>query len=187
MNLQQTLKLKPILGPDDVPEAIKDTPIAELLGYQNWNEDFRYYENPRLITVMCMDNRKQLHIPNKFTYIVRTPGARIMGFEFALSFPIAVANINYVALIAHTECGMVHLTGKRDQIISGLVTNAGWKKDDAEIHFASFAPLYEIENETRFTYEESLRLKSKYPKVIFIPMLYQVKDHRLYLIEPESL
>lgn len=180
---KEQLSLKAILTHEDIPDIYNDTPIAELLAYQNLNEDFRRYEQPKLITVMCMDNRKQLHMPNKFAFIVRTPGARIMGFEFALSFPIAIADIQHVAIIAHTDCGMVHLTGKREKFIEGLTQNAGWMREEAENHFSSFAPLYEIENETRFVYEESLRLKNKYPNIEFVPMLYQVKDHRLYLIE----
>jgi carbonic anhydrase len=178
-----SLTIKPVLTFEDIPAEYLNTPVAELFAYQNLNEDFKKHENPGLVVVMCMDNRKQLHIPNKFAYIIRTPGARIFGFEFALSFPIAIANIHHVALIAHTECGMVHLTSKREQVVQGLINNAGWAKEDANTHFNSFAPLYEIENETRFVYEESLVLKHKYPKVNFIPLLYKVKDHRLYLIE----
>lgn len=182
----QKLVTKSIINAEDIPQEYLGTPIEELINYQNLNADFQKHETPSLVVVMCMDNRKQLKIPNKFSFIIRTPGARVTGFDFALSFPIAMANIHYVALIAHTECGMVHLTSKKEQIIDGLINNAGWDAEHALSHFNSNAPIYEIENETRFVYEESLRLKTKYPKVNFVPMLYKVKDHRLYIIEAEN-
>jgi carbonic anhydrase len=176
-------QLRAINSIKDIPAKYLGTSIEKLFEYQNFSEDFRKYENPELIVVMCMDNRKQLRIPNKFSYIIRTPGARILGFEFALSFPIAMADIKHVAVIAHTNCGMVNLVDKKNQVVNGLVKTAGWTHAEADNHFHSCAPLYSIENETTFVYEESLRLKVKYPNINFVPMLYKVEDHRLYLIE----
>lgn len=177
-----THKLESILSEKDIPEYLLNTPIAELLKYQNLSTSFKEYEKAQIAIVMCMDNRKQLHIPNRFAYILRTAGARITGSEFKLSFAIGFGDIKHVALIGHSNCGMVNLTSKKDKVVQGLIENAGWTKEQAENHFNSFAPFFEIENEVDFAVSESKRLKEKYPKILFVPMLYKVEDGLLYLI-----
>ena len=179
-------KLKNISGEKDIPEYLLNTPIAELLKYQNLSVSFKEYEKAQMAIVMCMDNRKQLTIPNRFAYILRTAGARITGSEFKLSFVIGFGDIKHVALIAHTNCGMVNLTSKKDKVIQGLVENAGWSKEQARNHFDSFAPFFEIENETDFVISESKRLKEKYPNIIFVPLIYKVEDNKLYLVESSA-
>lgn len=174
-------KLKSILSEKDIPEHLLNTPVAELLKYHNLSTSFKEYEIAQIAIVMCMDNRKQLHIPNRFAYILRTAGGRITGNEFKLSFIIGFGDIRHVALIAHTNCGMVHLASKKEKIIEGLVKNAGWTKEQAENHFNSFAPFFEIENEVDFIVSESKRLKEKYPNIVFVPMIYKVEDNKLYL------
>ena len=182
-NTVSTYKLKTISSENDIPEHLLNTPIAELLKYHNLSKNFKEYETAQMVIVMCMDNRKQLHIPGRFAYILRTAGARITGNEFKLSFAIGFGDIKHVALIGHTNCGMVDLLSKKDKVIQGLIKNAGWTKEEAENHFDSFAPFFEIENETDFVISESKRLKEKYPKVIFVPMIYKVEDNKLYLVE----
>ena len=178
-------KLTSILNEKDIPEHLLNTPIAELLKYQNLSTSFKEYDRAQMAIVMCMDNRKQLTIPNRFAYILRTAGARITGNEFKLSFAIGFDEIRHVALIGHTNCGMVNLTSKKDKVVQGLIKNAGWTKEQAENHFSSFAPFFEIENEVDFTASESKRLKEKYPKILFVPMVYKVEDNLLYLIESQ--
>lgn len=174
-------ELKSILSEKDIPKHLLNTPIGELLKYHNLSMNFKEYESAQVAVVMCMDNRKQLKIPNKFAYILRTAGARITGNEFKLSFVIGFGDIKHVALIAHTNCGMVNLTGKKEKIIEGLTKNAGWTKEAAENHFNSFAPFFEIENEVNFIVSESKRLKEKYPNIVFVPMIYKIEDNNLYL------
>jgi carbonic anhydrase len=178
-----TYKLQSILNEKDIPEYLLKTPIAELLKYQNLSTNFKEYDTAQMAIVMCMDNRKQLNIPAKFAYILRTAGARITGSEFKLSFAIGFADIKFVALISHTNCGMVNLTSKKEKFVTGLIKNAGWTKEQAENHFNSFAPFFEIENEIEFIVSESKRLKEKYLPIIFVPMLYNVEDNKLHLIE----
>jgi len=175
--------LKDISSENDIPEHLLGTPIGDLLKFHNLSYEFKQYENATMIIVMCMDNRKQLRIPNKFAYILRTAGARITGSEFKLSFAIGFGDIKHIALIGHTQCGMVNLKNKKDKVVRGLIENAGWSKEMAENHFDSFAPFFEIENESDFVLSESKRLKEKYPKVIFVPMIYKVEDNKLYLIK----
>lgn len=176
-------KILNINSKEEIPDYVRNTPFEELLEFHNFNKPFKDYENAQLAIVMCMDNRKQLNIPPKFSYILRTAGARITGSEFKLSFAIGFGGIKSVALIAHTNCGMVNLTSKRQRVIEGLIQNAGWTREIAENHFDSYAPFFEIEDETDFTAKEAKRLKEKYPQVQFIPFLYKVEDNKLYIIE----
>src|SRR3989338_10481111 len=171
-----------ICSEKDIPKDLLNTPIADLLKYHNLSMEFKQYDTAQMAIVMCMDNRKQLNIPGKFSYILRTAVARITGSEFKLSFAIGFADIKFVALIAHTNCGMVNLTNKKEKFVDGLVRNAGWTKEQAENHFNSFAPFFEIENEKEFIVSESKRLKEKYPPIIFVPMLYNIEDNKLYII-----
>ena len=180
-NKISTHELKSILSEKDIPEHLLNTPIAELLKYHNLSSGFKEYEKAEIAIVMCMDNRKQLNIPNKFAYILRTAGARITGNEFKLSFVIGFGDIKHVALIGHSNCGMINLMSKKDKIVQGLVQNAGWTKEQAENHFNSFAPFFEIENEVNFVISESKRLKEKYPNILFVPMIYKIEDNKLYL------
>lgn len=176
-------KLEGVSDEKDIPQYLSDSPIEDLLKYHNLKVNFKEYEKAQIAIVMCMDNRKQLHIPNKFAYILRTAGARITGSEFKLSFVIGFGDIKYVVLIGHTNCGMVHLTSKKEKVVQGLIKNAGWSKEQAENHFNSFAPFFEIEDEVDFVVSESKRLSEKYPRVLFTPMIYKIEDNQLYLIK----
>lgn len=179
-------ELKKIFSEKDIPEYLLNTPIANLFRYHNFETPFKEYERAEMAIVMCMDNRKQLMVPNKFSYILRTAGARITGNEFKLSFAIGFGDIKHVALIGHTNCGMVNLTSKKEKFIDGLVKNANWSKEQAETHFMSFAPFFEIENEITFTASESKRLKEKYPSILFVPIIYNIDDNKLYIIEDKN-
>ncbi|MBI1858434.1 MAG: carbonic anhydrase [Candidatus Melainabacteria bacterium] len=176
-------QLQSVFSEENIPKNIIGTPFADLIRYHNFATKFKDYEKAELAVVMCMDNRKQLKIPNKFAYILRTAGARVTGSEFKLSFAIGFADIKHVALIGHTNCGMVNLQSKKEKTVSGLIEHAGWTKEQAENHFTSYAPFFEIENEVEFTASEAKRLKEKYPKISFLPMIYKVEDYKLYLIE----
>ena len=183
--MSSTLKynLVKLSSEGDIPDKILNTPFAELIRCHNFSSELKEYNKAELVVVMCMDNRKQLRVPRKFTYILRTAGARITGSEFKLSFAIGFADIKYVALICHSQCGMVNLGSKKEKVVSGLIKNAGWTEEEARNHFDSFAPFFEIENEIDFVIKESNRLGEKYPKIIFQPFMYEVNDDKLYLIE----
>ncbi len=176
-------KLKSVSVENDIPEYLLDTPIVDLLKYHNCGKEFVTYEKAEVVVVMCMDNRKQLNIPKRFAYILRTAGARVTGYEFMLSFPIGFAGVKCVALIGHTNCGMVNLLSKKEQIIQGLIENAKWTKEEAEKHFDSNVHFFEVDNEVDFVVNESKRLSEKYKSVLFVPMLYKVEDNLLYLVE----
>ena len=170
------------LANDILPEY-RNTPIGLLLEYHNLNKPFDVYQNAQLLIGMCMDNRKHLHMPDNFSFIIRTGGANLRYSEFKVSYAISVGGVRHIALIGHNNCGMVNLIGRKDQFIKGLVEATGWDKEQAEDHFLHFAPMYEIGSETDFILSETKRLRLRYPKITIAPMLYLVEDNKLYLIK----
>jgi carbonic anhydrase len=132
-----------------------------------------------------MDNRKHLHIPDNFSFIIRAGGANLRYSEFKVSYAIAVGGIRHIALIGHNNCGMVNLISRKTEFINGLVDTAGWDIETAEQHFMNFAPMFEIGNEIDFTLSETKRLRNRYPKIIIAPMMYLVEDNKLYFIKED--
>ena len=176
-------RLLPIKSKDDILPAYKDTPIGLLLEYHNLNRPFDVYQNAQLLVGMCMDNRKHLHMPDNFSYIIRTGGANLRYSEFKVSYAISVGGVRHIALIGHNNCGMVNLIARKEQFIHGLMEGSGWSKEQAEDHFLHFAPMFEIGNEPDFILSETKRLRLRYPKIIIAPMLYLVEDNQLYFIQ----
>jgi len=167
---------------DIIPEY-QNTPIGLLLEFHNLNRSFEDYKQAQLLVGMCMDHRKHLHIPENFSYIIRTGGANLRYSEFKVSYAISVGGIKHIALIGHNNCGMVNLNSKKDQFISGLVKEGGWTQDRAEEHFNNFAPMFEVGNAMEFVANEAKRLRIKYPKIVVAPLFYNVDDNKLYMIE----
>jgi carbonic anhydrase len=170
----------------DIPSRYRETPIGMLLQYHNLDRPFEVYQRAQLLVGMCMDHRKHLHIPDNFSYIIRSGGANLRYSEFKVSYAIAVGGVQHIALIGHTNCGMVNLIARREQFVQGMVDNAGWERERAEEHFINLAPMYEIDNEVDFVISEAFRLGRRYPRVMVVPMLYKVEDNLLYLIQDES-
>ncbi len=178
-------RLVPVESVADIFPQYRDTPIERLLAYHNLDRPFATYTQAELLVGMCMDHRKHLHIPDNFSYIIRSGGANLRFSEFKVSYAIAVGGVNTIALIGHNNCGMVNLAARKDLFVNNLVENAGWTHEQAENHFYSFAPLFEIGNEIDFVLIEAQRLRNRYPKTLVAPMLYLVEDNRLYLVREE--
>jgi carbonic anhydrase len=170
----------------DIFEEYRATPLGDLLRYHNLEAPFRRHETAAVLVGMCMDNRKQLHIPENFAFILRTGGANLRQSEFKVSYAIAVGGIRHIALIAHTQCGMVNLTARREQFVRGLVETAGWEEEWASQHFDHNAPLFEIGNELDFVLSETRRIRTRYAGVVIAPMMYRVEDNRLYLVREDE-
>lgn len=165
-----------------IPAAYSKSPVGDLIRFQNLGEELRDYDSAQLLVGMCMDNRKQLRIPENFAYIIRTGGANLRYAEFKISYAIAIGGVKYIALIAHNHCGMVNLMSKKESFIEGLCSNAGWERNRAEEHFQNYASVFEIDNELDFVVKEALRLSEKYPKVTVIPLYYSIEDNMLRII-----
>ena len=175
-------RLIPVQQLDDIPPSLRSTPVGRLLEYHNLGRPFEPYERAELLIGMCMDNRKHMNIPDNFAFIIRAGGANLRYSEFKVSFAIAVGGVRAIALIGHTNCGMVNLASKREAFIDGLVEAAGWEREFAEQHFLHFAPMFEIGNEVDFVTSETQRLRARYPKILIQPMIYKVEDNQLYLV-----
>ncbi|MFC2115693.1 carbonic anhydrase [Bacteroidota bacterium] len=175
-------RLSEINKAGDIFPEYRHTPIAALLEYHNLNRKFKSYSQAELLIGMCMDHRAHLRIPDNFSFIIRSGGANLRHSEFKVSYAIAVGAVRYIALIGHNNCGMVNLDSRKEQFINGLVDKAGWDKEEAKEHFRSFAPVYEIGNEIDFVISESERLRLRYPKITIAPMLFNVNDHKIYLV-----
>lgn len=178
-------RLAEISTPGDIFPEYRQTPIGLLLEYHNMKRPFERYERAQILVGMCMDNRKHLHIPDNFAYIIRSGGANLRFSEFKVSYAVGVGQVRYIALLAHNNCGMVGLASRKEQFIKGLVENAGWTESQAEEHFMNNAPLFEIGNEIDFVLSESKRLSARYPGLVIAPMMYRVEDNRLYLIREQ--
>jgi carbonic anhydrase len=176
-------RLSPVISRQDIFPEYLGTPVGLLLEYHNLNRDYETYSQARLLIGMCMDNRKHLHIPDNFSYIIRSGGANLRYSEFKVSYAVAVGGVKSIALIGHNQCGMVNLNARREVFIKGLVENAGWEPYLAEQHFMQFAPMFEIGNEVDFVTSEAKRLRSRYPKIQVAPLLYKVEDNLLYQVK----
>jgi len=175
-------RLIPISTKGDIPEEYQGTPIGLLLEYHNLKKSLDNYDNAQLLIGMCMDNRKHLHIPDNFAFIIRAGGANLRYSEFKVSYAIAIGQIRHIALIGHNNCGMVNLFSRKENFIQGLVDIAGWDKYWAEEHFMHFAPMFEIGNAVDFILSEVKRLRLRYPKIKIAPLFYCIEDNLLYLI-----
>ncbi len=175
-------KIISITKKTDIPKEYRGTPIGLLLEYHNLNRKFDVYTQAQLLIGMCMDNRKHLHIPDNFAFIIRSGGANLRYSEFKVSYAIAVGKVQHIALIGHTHCGMVNLVARKAEFINGLVERAGWSKEAAEEHFMNLALMHEIGNEIDFIASETNRLRRRYPKIKVAPFYYRVEDNQLYCI-----
>jgi carbonic anhydrase len=176
-------RLRAVTSVKDIPEPYSNTPVSKLFEYHNMGHPFKNYERAELLVGMCMDNRKYLHIPDNFAYIIRSGGANLRYSEFKVSYAIAVGKVAHIVLIGHNHCGMVNLMSRRNDFIEGLISVAGWDKERAEEHFMNYAPMFEVGNEIDFTLSETKRLRMRYPRIMIAPLYYKLEENRLYYIE----
>src|SRR5260221_13328993 len=127
-------RLVSVSSKEDIFPENRNTPVGLLLEYHNLNIEYEPYAQAQLLIGMCMDNRKHLHIPDNFAFIIRSGGANLRYSEFKVSYAIAVGQVRCIALIGHNNCGMVNLISRKEEFIKGLVESAGWKKERAEEH-----------------------------------------------------
>jgi carbonic anhydrase len=178
-------RLIPITSTAEIFAEYRTTPIGNLLEYHNLHREYETYTQAQLLIGMCMDNRKHLHIPDNFAYIIRSGGANLRYSEFKVSYAIGAGGAKSIALLAHDQCGMVNLNARKGIFIKGLVENAGWELEQAEEHFMQLAPMFEIGNEIDFVLSETQRLRKRYPKVQVAPLFYKVEDNLLYQVKED--
>ena len=178
-------RLVSVSSKEDIFPENRNTPVGLLLEYHNLHVEYGTYSQAQLLIGMCMDNRKHLHIPDNFAFIIRAGGANLRYSEFKVSYAIAVGGVKSIALIGHNQCGMVNLVARKELFIQGLIENAGWEPELAEQHFMNFAPMFEIGNEIDFVLSEAKRLRLRYPKIPVAPLYYKVEDNLLYHVKED--
>ncbi len=176
----------PVNYRDDILPEYRETPVGLLLEYHNLGRATGPVASPQLLLGMCMDSRKSLRIPNDFAFVLRTAGANMRDNEFRVSYAIAVGGVRTIALIAHTDCGMARLSERRDQFIRGLMDAAGWDEARAVRHFEDSAPKFGMRDEVEFVLREAARLRTIYPRIMVVPLLYRVEDDLLYQLRPDE-
>ena len=178
-------RVVPIFSPISLSPQYRGTPIERLFEYHNLKHRAPRYERAELLVCMCMDNRNLLEIPENFAFIIRTAAGNLRDNEFRTAFAIGVGGVRAIALIGHTDCGMVRLTSRRRQFVEGMVANAGWPAEEAERYFDQSAPRFEIQNEVDFVIEEAQRVRALYPKVLVAPLIFRVETRMLYQVMEE--
>ncbi len=98
-------RLVAIQSQEDIPASLRQTPIEELIRCQNFFEASDRMDHVNLIVGMCIDYRKQIHLPKNCAYVIRSPGANMQDMEFSIALGLS-AGIEYMALIVHNKCLM---------------------------------------------------------------------------------
>ena len=176
-------KLIDIKKYEDIPALYQKTPLGLLLEYHNLGKQFEAHSSAELLIGMCMDNRKQLRLPQNFSFIVRIGGTNIKPNQFHISYAVGVGGVRHIALIGHTQCGMVNIADRKEKFIQGMISNAGWTQAQAEEHFAQWEPICEIGNEVEFIKNKAQLLQSQYPNILIAPLIYKIEDQQLYLVQ----
>jgi carbonic anhydrase len=175
--------LIPVDKPGDILPKYRGTSVEWLLRYHNLGEHLPDSTgHAELLVGMCMDHRKYLTIPNEFAYVLRAAGGSLRDSEFEVSYAVAIGGISTIALLGHTDCGMTHVTSKRDAFVRGLVERGGWEQAAASDHFSKYATQHEIGDPAEFVVAEAARLGRIYPKIMFAALLYRLKDDHLMQI-----
>ena len=167
---------------EDIPTRYINTPIGLLFEYHNLNRPFESYNQAEILIGTCMDFRVNLQIPDRFAFTIRTGGANMRNSEFHVSFAFGVGNIKYMALIGHSDCGMVDLFSNKESFIKGIGKNAGWENIYANDYYMEMAPRFETGNEVEFILTQTKRLREQFHKIEIVPMMFLVEDKQLYLI-----
>ena len=175
--------LRPIHSIEDIPTKYQNTPIGLLLEFHNLNKKPALFEDAQLLIGMCIDNRKQLNLPENFAYVLRSPGANFDQDAFAIAYAVFCLKKKNIALIGHNDCGMVQLAHKRETFLKGLEEVGNWEKGKAIEFYESNLIEYGLENEIDILIRQATEFRGLYPKVITVPMLYRVEDKKLFLIE----
>ena len=175
-------RIVPVSSTSEIFRHYRGTPVERLLAFHNLKHPAPSYDRAEMLISMCMDSRKRLEIPDNFAFIIRTAAGNLRDNEFRTAFAIAVGGVQAIAIIAHTDCGMVHLSRRRQQFIDGMVRNAGWSAADAARYFDERAPRFEIADECDFVVGEAQRIRELYPAVLVAPLLYRVETGMLYLL-----
>jgi len=170
--------LIPVDADGDILEQYRGTAIADLLRCTNLGVAVDS-PSPRLLVATCLDASVTLNLPPGFAIVLRTAGARLKRVPFKVSWAIAAAGVEAIALIAHGGCSFAGLRESREPFVARLESVAGWERTAAEQHFDHWASLFEVGEPAQAVLAESLRLASRYPGIPTAPLWLDVASGRL--------
>ena len=124
----------------DIHPEYRQTPIGLLLEFHNLNRPLETFDKAQLLVGMCMDNRKHLHMPDNFAFIIRSGGANLRYSEFKVSYAIAVGQVSHIALIGHNNCGMVNLISRQNEFVEWISDNSRMDERESRRAFYAFCP-----------------------------------------------
>lgn len=162
-----------------------ETPIEDLLLFHNEKKSVPSgYDNPQLLISLCMDQRISLNLPRGFAFTLRTPGSRLQGLEFAVSYAIAMAEVRTLAVIGHTDCAMTKVQDLKERFVKQLDDwHDQWDAQDALKHFEQWAPVFYIKDMKEHIRSQVAWISKIFPDLLVAPLIYRVEDHHLVLLE----
>lgn len=170
-------RLAPVHNEADILPAYRGTPIADLLRFQNLAPGQgavpERYPRPALLLATCLEHSAALRIPEGFAISLRTAAASLKRDPFKVSWAIGVAGVTAIAIVGHDDCRLVDLRSHREQFVVQMIEAAGWERPAAEQHFDHWSDLFAVENPVDFVAAEAARLRSRYPRILVAPLLYQ--------------
>lgn len=167
---------------EKIPAEYLNTTLQHLIEYHNLGYEFKEYEKPQLLIGTCMDYRINLRIPDRFAFVIRNGGASLKHNDFQMAFALSVGGCQAIAVIGHTDCGMVNLPSKHNLFVDGMTKRLNYEQSEADEFFRTKSIENEIYSEIEFTKKQAEQLKEKYPNIPVIAMIYEVKDNLLYHI-----
>lgn len=181
-----TAKLSPVQNEADILPAWRDTPVGDLLRYQNLGATARTHQRPEILVATCLEQRDALKIPAGFAIALHTAAASLKRDPFKISWAIGVAGVSAIAIIGHDDCGLVDLRSGREQFVVRMIESAGWERPAAEQHFDHWSDLFEVDNPTDFVAAEATRIRARYPKLLVAPLIYSSASGQLQQVITES-
>jgi len=172
-----TIALAPVRSEADILPAYRGTPVADLLRYQNLGpapvSAPARHARPSLLVATCLEQSAALRIPEGFAISLHTAAASLKRDPFKVSWAIGVAGVSAIAIVGHDDCRLVELRSHREQFVVQMIESAGWERPAAEQHFDHWSDLFEVDNPAEFVAAEAARLRSRYPKILVAPLLYE--------------
>jgi len=166
-------------APDQVLEPYRNTPIAQLLAAQNLGRTIAEPAGPSMVIITCMDHRVMLNVPRRWAFQLRTAGAAVEPVLDNIAFAVAVAGIETIAVIGHTDCAMTRAAEARGQFLDRLVESQQWTAGEAGKAYEHLLSTCAIDDPVAATYQRCALLQRRFPNCLVAPLLYDVDDATL--------
>lgn len=177
------MSIHPLRCEADIPSEYLHTPVAKLIRYHNFGAPQQKYTHPEILIGKCMDYRVQLHTPPAFAYKLRSGGCNLNNNDFQVAYAVAIGGVKAIALIGHTDCGMVRLEEKREVFIAGFRAHSDCSYLEAAAFFDQNVGSQSLCKEDDILFEEAARYRAWFPRLPIAVLLYQVDDGQLYLLK----